>query len=236
MLPQKPVLPASARRSRRGLVLRGVRHRDVAGQDVEQRRDVGRALDAGVAAQGQDPAARAADVAEQQLQDRRRRGCSARRRCGGSSRPRSRTRWSAPARCCGSAPPRPLEELRGADPADLLHHLRGVPREVALEDLEDAAGVLQRLVALPGLADPRSARARRLRTPGAWASCRPRPPPEAAELLVLDIGRWPAGPAAPRRETRRTGVLPGLGVVGCRTPGPSRRTARRGPRCRGSPR
>ena len=47
-----------------------VRHREVAGQDVVERRDVGRALDRGVPAQRQDPAAGAADVAEQQLQDR----------------------------------------------------------------------------------------------------------------------------------------------------------------------
>ena len=45
-------------------------HRQVAGQDVVERRDVGRALDRRVAAQGQDPAARAADVAQQQLDDR----------------------------------------------------------------------------------------------------------------------------------------------------------------------
>ena len=46
-------------------------HRDVAGQDVVERRDVGRALDVGVAAQRQDPAAGPPDVAEQQLDDRR---------------------------------------------------------------------------------------------------------------------------------------------------------------------
>ena len=38
---------------------------------VVQRGDVGRALDGGVAAQGEDAAAGPADVAEQQLQDRR---------------------------------------------------------------------------------------------------------------------------------------------------------------------
>ncbi len=41
-----------------------------------------------------------------------------------------------------------LRELLGLDAADLLHHLRGVAREVPLEDLEDAARVLQRLVAV----------------------------------------------------------------------------------------
>ncbi len=46
------------------------RHRHVPGKEVEQRRDVGRPLDAGVPAQGHDAAARAPHVAEQQLQDR----------------------------------------------------------------------------------------------------------------------------------------------------------------------
>ena len=45
-------------------------HRQVAGQDVVERRDVGRSLNRGVAAQREDAAARPADVAEQQLQDR----------------------------------------------------------------------------------------------------------------------------------------------------------------------
>ena len=48
-----------------------VGHRDVPRQDVVQRRDVGRALDVGVAAQRQDAAAGPADVAQQQLHDRR---------------------------------------------------------------------------------------------------------------------------------------------------------------------
>src|SRR5262249_17624312 len=43
----------------------------VARLDVVQRSDVGRSLDGGVAAQRQDAAARPADVAQQQLQDRR---------------------------------------------------------------------------------------------------------------------------------------------------------------------
>ena len=41
----------------------------IAGQDVIQGRDVGRALDAGMASHGHDAAARPADVAEQELQD-----------------------------------------------------------------------------------------------------------------------------------------------------------------------
>ena len=48
-----------------------MRHRDVARQDVVERRDVRRALDVRVAAQREDAAAGAPDVAEQQLDDRR---------------------------------------------------------------------------------------------------------------------------------------------------------------------
>ena len=55
---------ASARSSR------AARHVQVAGQQVVERRDVGRALDRRVAAHRHDAAARAADVAEQQLEDR----------------------------------------------------------------------------------------------------------------------------------------------------------------------
>src|SRR5207248_11576567 len=51
---------------------RGVRHRDVPRQDVVQGRDVRRALDVRVAAKREDAAAGPPDVAEQQLDDRRR--------------------------------------------------------------------------------------------------------------------------------------------------------------------
>ena len=50
----------------------GLRDRDVAGQVVVRHAAVGAALDVGVAAQRVEPAARPADVAEQQLQHRRR--------------------------------------------------------------------------------------------------------------------------------------------------------------------
>ena len=45
-------------------VLVGVAHGHVAGEDVVEGGDVGRSLDAGVAAQGEDAAAGPADVAE----------------------------------------------------------------------------------------------------------------------------------------------------------------------------
>ena len=56
--------------AQRELLLARARHVQVAGQQVVERRDVGRALDRRVAAQREDAAARPADVAEQQLQDR----------------------------------------------------------------------------------------------------------------------------------------------------------------------
>src|SRR6476620_7531134 len=57
-------------------------------------------------------------------------------------------------------------ELLGRDAADLLHHLRGVAREVPLEDLEDAARVLQGLVAEALPADRRATGAVALRAGG----------------------------------------------------------------------
>src|SRR5579862_3145926 len=44
-------------------------HWDVARQKVEERRNVGRSLDRGVAAQRENAAARTSDVAEQELED-----------------------------------------------------------------------------------------------------------------------------------------------------------------------
>ena len=79
---------------------RAVRHRQVAGQQVVERRDVGRALDRGVAAQRQDAAAGPARCCRAAAAGSRRRGSSARRRCAASSRPRSRTRWCARGPSC----------------------------------------------------------------------------------------------------------------------------------------
>ena len=47
------------------------RHREIAGQNVVERRNIGRTLNRSMAAQRQNSAARAADIAQQQLQDRR---------------------------------------------------------------------------------------------------------------------------------------------------------------------
>ena len=62
--------PCSSRSTRAGARVVDVRHAQVAGQRVVERRDVGRALDRRVAAQRDDAAAGAAHVPEQQLDDR----------------------------------------------------------------------------------------------------------------------------------------------------------------------
>ena len=105
----------------------------VAGEQVEQGRDVGGALDAGVPAQGHDAAARPADVAQQQLQDRPRCGCTARRRCAASSRPRRRqpvVRSRPGVRRSPASPP--ARNSSGGMPQTSSHHLRGVAGEVPL--------------------------------------------------------------------------------------------------------
>ena len=126
-------------------------HRQVAGQDVVERGHVGRSLDRRVAAQRHDPASRPADVAEQQLNDRS--GADvlhSNRVLGPTDGVDDRA---------GALPPGvvahrlgDLEELLGRAAADLGHQLGCVAAEVSLEDLEDAALVLQRLVFFRGLA------------------------------------------------------------------------------------
>ena len=70
-VPEPLLLAAADRLDVGGEVRGGGRgHRQVAGQQVEQGGDVGAALDAGVPAQGEDAAAGAPDVAQQQLHDR----------------------------------------------------------------------------------------------------------------------------------------------------------------------
>ena len=120
-------------------------HRQVAGQQVEQRRDVRRALDAGVPAQGEHAAARPADVAQQQLDDRT--GADV-LRADAVLRPSDavdQRRGALPVRV---RRPRLADrpELLRRRAADALDHLRGVAGEVPLEDLEHAARVLQRRV------------------------------------------------------------------------------------------
>ena len=101
-----------------------------------------------------------------------------------------------------------LEERLARRAADLLDHLRRVALEVLLEDLEDAALVLQRRVLLGGAARPAC-------RPGALNDCRP-------------------AVAAAASAARRFGVVaPFLDVVACASPAskPENRPRRRRPRC-----
>ena len=179
-----------------------VRHRDVAGQQVEQRRDVGGALDRGVPAQRQDAAARAADVAQQQLQDRR--GADVLHAdgvLGPADRVAERGRALA-SRVLGDRLAYLAEQLR-RDAADLLDHLGRVAGEVPLQHLEHAARMLQRLVALR-LA--RRASGRRSRAP--------RRAPDSDRSPSPVTRRTARRAARPRRARSMPVVLPGRRVVG----------------------
>ena len=114
------------------------RHRQIAGQQVVERRDVGRSLNRRVSAQREDAAAGPADVAEQQLQDRRRADdLHADRMLRESDRVADR-RGAVRPRARGVAIG-DLEERLARDAADALDHLRRVAREVPDELLIDVA-------------------------------------------------------------------------------------------------
>ena len=97
-------------------------------------------------AQREDAAAGTTDIAQQQLDDR---GATDVLNADGMLRPAHRIHpcGGAVATAVGGDRIADLHELIGGDAADLLHHLRRVPRVMSLEDLKDAEGVLQRLVA-----------------------------------------------------------------------------------------
>src|SRR5438067_1083719 len=127
--------------------MHGVRHRDVAGEQVEERGDVRRSLERRVTAQRHDAAAGPPHVAEQQLDDRGRADVL---HADGVLRPADRVAEGAgalaarvPAQLLGDA-----DDQIGRDAADLADELRRVARIVPAQDLVDAARVLQRLVAL----------------------------------------------------------------------------------------
>ena len=122
-----------------------VGHRDVAGEDVVQRRDVRRALDRGVPAERHDPAARPPDVPEQELDDRR--GADV-LHADRVLRPADGVDERARALAAGVVAQRfrDLEEVLLRTAAQLGDELGRVARVVALHDLEDAARVLQREV------------------------------------------------------------------------------------------
>ncbi len=207
-------------------VLRRVRHRDVPREDVEQGRDVGGPLDARVPAQGEDAAAGPADVAEQGLQDRGRPDdLHAGRVVGPADGVAERARALA-AGVLGEGL-RHAQEVLLRHAAHLGDELRCVAGEVALEDLEHAARVLEGLVALGLGLHGRAARTGLL---------------GAGRLVLLRLlGGGGPGRAGRGRASRRPGTAgrsrtaSSWGRTGP-SRGRSRRTARRGPRCRGSPR
>ena len=147
------VAPPAARRAalldvalEREVALGDLGHRQVAGEQVVERGDVARALDRGVAAHRHDAAARAPDVAEQQLDDR---AGADHLHAEAVLRPADAVdeHGRALAPRVGDQRLGDLEERLARDAAHALDHLRRVARVVLLEQLEDAARVLERLVA-----------------------------------------------------------------------------------------
>ena len=215
--------PAGGRRRHVDVVLQAaglmrVRHRQVAREDVVERRDVGRALDRRVPAQRHDPAAGAADVAEQQLDDR---GTADVLHADRVLGPADRVREHARALAAGV--PADLlavpDELFDRAAARVGDELRRVARVVALQELEDAARVLQRLVGLRRLA------VIEMRTAAALA-----------DLLALVVLRVLEALLALARGAVRLHALvaPRRDVVLAVARGPSPRRARRAPRCPGT--
>ena len=185
------------------LALAALRHRQVAGQQVVERRDVGRALDRRVAAEREDAAAGPAHVAEQQLQHR---GGADHLHAGGVLRPPDRVteRRRPLAARVGDQRLGHAQEVLLRDAAHLLDHLGRVAREVLHQLAEDGARVLERLVALD----------RALVHPGAG-------------VLAEGLGRV----LAHAGRSRELAALVPPASPGCRSrsPGPSRRRSRRGP-------
>ena len=142
-------------------VVLDVRHRQVAGQDVVERRDVGRALDRRVAAQRHDPAARPADVPEQQLDDRRGADQLDARRVLRPADGVAERAGPLAARSSRRASRRRARNSSTRAAARVGDELRRVARVVALQDLEDAARVLQRVVLSGGFAVREAAAVRR---------------------------------------------------------------------------
>src|SRR5205085_1707252 len=169
----------------------GVGQGQVAGEQVVEGGDVGRPLDAGVAPQGEDAAAGAADVAQQELDDGR--GADVLdadrvlRPADGVTHGRGAVGAGVAAEGVGHG-----QERVPGDAAHLLHQLRRVAGVVALQHLEDAAGVLQGGVGLG-----------RLATVGG-----------AVGAVLLALGRLPVDAAAGAVRRLLARVLPRGVVVG----------------------
>ena len=120
-------------------------HREIPGQQVEERRHVRRTLDARVPAQRDHTASGSADIAQQQLNDRPGADVLRPHRV---LRPAHAVDQRSGTLAAGVLRPRrgDLQELVGGHAADPLDHLRCVARVMPLEDLVHAARVLQRRV------------------------------------------------------------------------------------------
>ena len=137
----------------RDALVRRLRHRQVAGKQVVERRDVRRSLNGRVAAQGEDAAAGATDVAEKLLDDGGGTDVLHPDRVLGPADRVTEGRGAIGARVVAQRLAH-LEESSQRHAAHLLDNLGRVPAVVPLEDLEHAAGMLQRRVGLGGACRP----------------------------------------------------------------------------------
>ena len=145
--PHQPAsIVRSSRCSRRSTVRRAVRrHRQIAGKEVVERRDVGRSLNRRMAAQREDAAAGTADVAEQQLKDR---GGANDLNAGRVLRPADGVADGAgPFRSGGAAEGSAIERSIRAERRRRLRPSPACSARSAAKNLEDAARMLQRRVA-----------------------------------------------------------------------------------------
>ncbi len=198
-------LVGTARRDKGVEVLVGVRmrHRQIAGQQVEERGDVAGALDGRVAAQRLDTAAGAPDVPQQKLEHTGRPDeLGAGRMLGPAHRVDERAGALAPGIPCQRLAH--LQERLAWHPTGPLDHLGGVAGVVPLEDLVDAAGVLQRRVLRCAGVGLGAARPMRLGVTRHHLRLG-RAVPEALVVQLLDVAR--------RRLDVGAFVLPALGVV-----------------------
>ncbi len=149
-------IPLLRLRRRRGDPLRvggkilvvGIRHLEIAGENIEHAGKIRRPLDVGMSAQRVDAAAGAPDVAEQQLQHRGRSDdlaaeCVLRPADGVDHRRHLRHLAVFTDR---REQIRRLQELILRDAGDPLHHLRGVARVLLFQELKHAARMRQRRI------------------------------------------------------------------------------------------
>ena len=165
---------------RRQIGIGRLRHLQIAREDVEDAAHVGRALNVRVAAQRVDAAARSPDVAEQQLQHRRRandlRAERVLRPADGVDDRRRLLHVAVFAD--GREQIGGFEELILRNAGDPLDHLRRVARVLLLQQLKDRARVLQ-------------AKDRRRRWAAASAAAFVRPAPKRRAHRLPDVLRLP---------------------------------------------